>query len=102
MAILVKIWPKLKILTLAVESKKMGPKAQKIIFWPFGPFFSAKIGLFWPKIGQKSCYLYRGLGWVGWGGCGMVGVLGVVWGGLGWFGGIVVVVEVQLVARKGS
>ena len=32
----------------------------------------------------------------------MVGVLGVVWGGLGWFGGIVVVVEVQLVARKGS
>ena len=35
-------------------------------------------------------------------GCGMVGVLGVVWGGLGCFGGIVVVVEVQLVAQKGS
>ena len=37
----------------------------------------------------------------GLGGCGMVGVLGVVWGGLGWFGGIVVVVEAQLLARKG-
>ena len=52
-----KFGQKLKILILAVESKKMGLKAQKIVFWPFWAPFPAKIGLFWPKIGQKSCYL---------------------------------------------
>ena len=44
------------------------------------------------------------VGWGGWGGVDVVwwefwGWFEVVWGGLG---GIVVVVEVQLVARKGS
>ena len=75
-------WPK--------NPKKMGPKAQKSVFWPFSAIFGPKIGHFVAKTGQKMGK-NRAIYSVGWGWWVTVGVVwwefwgwfGVVWGGSG-------------------